>query len=714
MGSKKSQVVGWRYYFGIHMGIGKGPVDALREIKVGDRTAWAGDVSSNTTINIDAYNLFGGEEKEGGVQGPLQVMMGEADQVASSGLRAMLGDNIPGFRRMFTVFYNGLVSMNNPYPKPWKFRLSRILKGWDGPVWQPALAPVPIVGASYSFPTSILDIPYTVDAYQNLGPGVLTDGFFYNPPTNPAAFNENGMLLTNDPAFTELDGFRQAIQELDFTYSNNFSAFDEIVYEAELLDYSFDSPGGAVSGYGFTASRVLFFYTDIFSNEVSGGFYVRYLYYEGVAQFVMGITGAGGGLILLIPLGNPTTMRVRAVASVVNNSIRYYVNGVLTHVQTTIPPGFRCNRVEIEDFGTFTNFASTGLVLRGRIRNVRLYGQIVQGVSGMNPAHIIYECLTNREWGRGLSRAKLDEDSFLDAATTLFDEGFGLCLKWTRKDSIANFIQSVLDHIGATLYQSRITGLMTLKLIRADYDIDELPVLTTENGLLEIRDVSVAGPGKSVNAVTVTWHDPLTDEDRTVSVKNPAAVLQNGGAINSVTKNYKGVASASLALRLAQRDLRAVSTNLRKFSLVCDQTLDVVHPGDVLVIEDAKRGISRMAVRVGKVRDGTLLDGKVTLDVIQDVFGLPATSFAVNVPSTYTPPDTKPCYDEQRAFEVPYFLLASRLRPADLAYVAEDGGYLAVIASKGKAINQGVQFAVRESAPTPDDQALDDSYVCGI
>ena len=37
-------------------------------------------------------------------------------------------------------------------------------------------------------------------------------------------------------------------------------------------------------------------------------------------------------------------------------------------------------------------------------------------VKAMNPAHIIYECLTNRVWGRGLARTMLDEASFLVAA----------------------------------------------------------------------------------------------------------------------------------------------------------------------------------------------------------------------------------------------------------------------------------------------------------
>lgn len=101
-GGSTTQVVGYRYKFGIHMGVCRGPVDELVEIRAGDRTAWTGNVSANTTIPIDAPNLFGGESGEGGIQGDLYVMMGGPDQVAPALLDSMLdvigitgGNNLP-------------------------------------------------------------------------------------------------------------------------------------------------------------------------------------------------------------------------------------------------------------------------------------------------------------------------------------------------------------------------------------------------------------------------------------------------------------------------------------------------------------------------------------------------------------------------------------------------------------------------------------------
>lgn len=333
-------------------------------------------------------------------------------------------------------------------------------------------------------------------------------------------------------------------------------------------------------------------------------------------------------------------------------------------------------------------------------------------IQAMNPAHIIYECLTNREWGRGLNASRLDAPAFTQAATALHAEGFGLCLKWTRKDSIESFVQSVLDHIGAVLFPDRTTGLLKLRLIRADYDFSSLAPFTTENGILEITEALIGSPTTAVNSVTVTYRDPITDEDRTVKVGNLASLQSSGGVINSASQDYPGVPVASLATRLAQRDLRAASTSLQRFTLVMDRRGHAIDPGSVIAIEDAKRGIPKTAVRVLRVEGSGITSGRVTITAVQDVFALPDQAFAADVPPTWTPPNTRPCIDQQAVFEVPYFLLARNLSPADLSFVDENSAYIGALSSQGQPMNMGFRLAVRDAAPTPDDAPVDASYNC--
>ena len=144
-GGGGSGVVGYKYSFGIHMGISRGPVDELIEIKVGDKSAWRGSITGNTTLDIDQPGLFGGETGEGGIQGSLLTLFGGPTQTAPTAMGAVLDTPMPGFRRKLTVFFDGIVTMMNPYPKPWKFRVRRALQGWDGDPWYPEKAIISLV-----------------------------------------------------------------------------------------------------------------------------------------------------------------------------------------------------------------------------------------------------------------------------------------------------------------------------------------------------------------------------------------------------------------------------------------------------------------------------------------------------------------------------------------------------------------------------------------
>ncbi|ARB05697.1 tail assembly protein [Synechococcus virus S-ESS1] len=88
-----------------------------------------------------------------------------------------------------------------------------------------------------------------------------------------------------------------------------------------------------------------------------------------------------------------------------------------------------------------------------------------------NPAQIIYECMINPTFGKGEDPAMIDTGSFLNAAVALRDEFFGLSMGWFAQDTIEKFIQEVLDHIQAFLFQDPGTGKWVLKLLRDDYTL---------------------------------------------------------------------------------------------------------------------------------------------------------------------------------------------------------------------------------------------------
>lgn len=495
MGSKKKQRIGFWYGFGIHMGLCRGPVDEIVEVRVGDRTAWSGSITKSKSVWINKLKLFGGEKKEGGIQGNMEVMMGETSQVipardsaaALSGLlndangtdlanpaaiRATLGNGaLPGFRGTCTVYYDGWVAAMNPYPKKWTFRVRRALKGWQGGTpWYPAKAKI------------------------------LLDG-----------------------------------------------------------------------------------------------------------------------------------------------------------------------------------------------------GQI----HAMNPAHIIYECVTNREWGRGIPAEFIDETSFSNAADTLYDEKFGLCMRWARKDSIDNFINQVISHIGGAIYTNRMTGLVELKLIRKDYIPNLLPKYTTENGLLQITENTVGTQGNLPNQVVVTYLNPVTNQEGAVRVQSLAGIQAARGSINTLSKTYLGIPTADLALRAAERDLLASCLNLRRFTLVFDRRGYNIVPGSVFRIANPARGLSDIIVRATEVDDGTHLNGNIKVVALQDVFGFPMSSFGGFEPVVPIPVP-QPQVAQSQVMEIPYVHLARSMSASDFDYIGPDSGYLGVIAEKPDENHTDYDIAVRSAVPEED------------
>jgi hypothetical protein len=91
------------------------------------------------------------------------------------------------------------------------------------------------------------------------------------------------------------------------------------------------------------------------------------------------------------------------------------------------------------------------------------------------------------------------------------------------------------------------------------------------------------------------------------------------------------------------------------------------------------RNIDNMVLRVGKIEEGDT--GVLTLTVVQDVFGLPSTSYSSGQQERLDAPDkTARPVSVQRLIELPYAVLAGTLSEAELSYLKPESGYPGVMA----------------------------------
>lgn len=255
----------------------------------------------------------------------------------------------------------------------------------------------------------------------------------------------------------------------------------------------------------------------------------------------------------------------------------------------------------------------------------------------MNPIHIIYQALTDPRFGAGISVADLDDASFRAAADQLYTENFGMSLVWEDQMSVEDFVKYVLNHIHGTISPAPETGLLTMRLIRSGYSVESLPVLGPEDCILD--DFARSSWGDTVNEVTVKYLD-YEGNEQSVTVSDPASISAQG--VVSQTVEYYGVRNSTLAVRLAQRDLNMYSQPLAKFTIRANRNAYDYYVGRVFRFSYPARGLDNVVLRVLEMDAGNLDDGFIRIEAVEDIFGMPSSSYAANPPTSFVPPTTTP------------------------------------------------------------------------
>lgn len=283
------------------------------------------------------------------------------------------------------------------------------------------------------------------------------------------------------------------------------------------------------------------------------------------------------------------------------------------------------------------------------------------GTRDANPAHVIVECLTNAEWGLGYSFADLALTSFAAAADTLYNEGFGMSLLWDRQSKVQDFIQSILQHIDAALFVDPATGLFTLKLIRNDYLPSSLP-LFTQDEIISIDNFSRATPSDMPNTLTLRYVD-RDGKTQSVTVHDIGSLEQTGQTV-STNVDMPGIPTKELAIKVAMREIGQLARPLAKVTLNITRAASNVRVGDAIRITSPDHAMNQQIMRVMSISYGTLRDGSIRMELLEDAFSLPQYSFTVGQDGLWEPPYTDPeaVPDESRAIiEAPFYQIVRAL-----------------------------------------------------
>lgn len=345
-------------------------------------------------------------------------------------------------------------------------------------------------------------------------------------------------------------------------------------------------------------------------------------------------------------------------------------------------------------------------------------GQNLIGTADANPINVVYEILTNTEWGFGYPASDIDvgvASSFKTASDTMIAEGNGFSLVLDRATKAKDLLQELQRQIDGVVFLNQSTGKWTVKLARADYSIGSVPQLTDDN-VKEVRDFSRGSWNDTTNQIQVqyTKRGDEYKESYAVAQDMANAMIQGGGSVTTATVvsgqlNFPGVMNGTLASNIAWRELRGQAYPLARATLVVSREFWNVSIGDVCAWTSEALGFTQLPVRINRIDFGRLDQNEIVLQVVQDVFEFAAASYG-NSPNTGW---TAPTIDlaaypaaEQLAFEAPRGIL---VRDPDFAGDATVSRIFA--AARRQSGEVAFQIGQRNASGTPGGTYLADGDV---
>ncbi len=295
-----------------------------------------------------------------------------------------------------------------------------------------------------------------------------------------------------------------------------------------------------------------------------------------------------------------------------------------------------------------------------------------------NPACMIYDELTAPKTpydGAGGSPAEIDLTALRALGEACHTEGLGLSMSF-QGGSVESRIREILRHIDATWYVDQRTGLHTFKLIRDDYDPEDVPAF----GPSSLKDFTQRYSDQTLanNTVRVTYRDIAAGFIERPAARQNIAAVEVAGGVRADEISLPGISNATTAQKTVDRLLRSQGP-LVPVSGFVRRGGAVLRPGGVIRIDWPPEGVYNLLVRITQLRLGPEERGDVYFEGIQDVFGASLTTYGAPPDTAWAPVQSAAALASQNLIEAPpylrgYYLKDSETDPTGILMAARGAG----------------------------------------
>lgn len=584
--------------------------------------------ADETTIFIDKPELFGGEDREGGVVGYVSLLLGGPAQKKDAYLESKSAGG-SAFRGVVSTVLRQVEIGMNPYLKPWAFKVQRVFTAQDGAEqWYAAKAPI---GLNISFEDTA--VYFALDVSNSM--------FGQRLSTMKAA-----MIIV-------LNQLEAALGELPSDiHISAFSGTATTITRRTVDAAAFDDLRAFVNGLA-----------TVNTTNFQAGVAAATAYFADA--------GTKRRILVFVTDGEPNPGTLAPTVAIVNSL------GVFSY-------GFNIELANTSSTAQLDNTPADGVpVVSGSNPEAMATSLLAAFQNGyeMNAVHIIRECLSNSEWGLGYQDADIG-DTFTAAADAAYAEGFGLSIKWDEESEVEEFINLIQNHLDCYVYVDRVTGKWEIKLVRDDYNVGSLFTLD-DTKIIKYSSLERKDPADAVNSITIDYTDFRTFETASRSLQDLALVGESG-RVKHESVEYVGITYEPLAIRVAERDLRALSAPIATGTLTVNRKAEGLNPGDPFLLNAPRYGLNNEVCRVVDIQFSAKNDQEIQLKFASDVFALDDN---VLIKGDFNPPNFQnaPAPATVRLVEeAPYYELVrnSSKSAVDSALAAEsDLGYLNLAAA---------------------------------
>lgn len=257
------------------------------------------------------------------------------------------------------------------------------------------------------------------------------------------------------------------------------------------------------------------------------------------------------------------------------------------------------------------------------------------GTHDLNVVHAIREWLVSAVIGAGIDSSLIDETSFQAAADTCYTENLGISFTYMPNDRpVGELIKEAEDIMDGVLYFDHATNKYKIEMARDTYTVGDLDLFTEDDFEIERFFRPTYG---WVPSVTQVHYTNRASAERTMAEAKDSAARALQSAVPIVQSfDYMMIHDDTMATAVAAREQRHTSAMPAAITLLAKRTMYDLHRGSVFKISHpslTEKNIEYMVVRVLKRNRGKLKDGRLAIDVVQDVYSSASVVFG-NAPAT--------------------------------------------------------------------------------